>query len=256
MFCIACSSVKGGVGKTATAQALAAGLGKRDRKCLIIDLDQQGSQAISLKLDPDSFERSIYHVLLERSSLQDIIVPTSLPNVDLAPSNLDLAGLEAAERGMGWEQVLKDAVATVADRYEYVILDCPTFLGRSTMNALCAAHLVIVPTQTEFLSYKVLRLLNRIIASVKKKANPTLQVRILRTLYDARIGLSKDVSERVEHLGTTFTTIIPRNVDVGYAALAGQSIFQYSYHSRAASAYRNLIQEVIAYAEATDNSGR
>ena len=119
------------------------------------------------------------------------------------------------------------------------------------MNAMVAANLILIPVQCEYLSFKVLKLLNRIITTVRQKANPGLQVKILRTMHDSRIGLSKDVLQQVEQVGggTVFTTVIDRAVTVAYATVAGQSILQYDGNSKSATAYRRLAQEVIEYAE-------
>jgi chromosome partitioning protein len=233
---------------------LSAALAERGEKVLNVDIDQQGATTISLGFDPDSFEQTTYHVLLKKIPLEEIIVSTSIPGVDLAPANLDLAGIEAAKRDTGWERVLKEVLVPLS-KYDYVLLDCPTFLGRTTMNALVAADLILIPVQCEYLAFRALKLLSRIIATVRHKANPTIKVKILRTMHDTRTGLSKDVLQRVEEIGrrTVFSTVIDRAVNIGYAAVAGQSIFQYDGNSKSASAYRQLAQEVITYAETTEN---
>jgi chromosome partitioning protein len=243
----AIANQKGGVGKTTTAASLGSVFGEQGKRVLLVDLDPQAGLTVSLGFDPDGFERTIYHALLEQEDIRQVIVPTKIPHVDLVPANLDLAGAEAELIGeIGWDRTLKDALEPIQDSYEVMFLDCSPSLGVLTTNALVACQTVIVPLQCEFLALRALKQLQKIISKVKRKANPHLQVRILRTMYDSRTHHGKEVFDEIARVGgdQVFQTFIKRTIKFADAAVEGEPILRYAKDSEAAQAYRGLAQEI------------
>src|ERR671932_377419 len=179
----------------------------------------------------------MYQVFLDSLTLTQIIRHTAVAHVDLAPANLDLAGAEAELIGeMGWERLLQDALQTLS--YDIILIDCPPTLGVLTTNALVAADMVIVPLQCEFLALRALKQLQKIIHKVRRKANPQLEVRILRTLYDSRTTHGREVFEEIAQAGgeQVLHTFIRRTVKFADAAAGGEPILQHATDSEAAHA--------------------
>jgi chromosome partitioning protein len=246
----ALANQKGGVGKTTTAVNLGAYLSSCGLTVLIVDVDPQSNATSSLGIDKRQVERSTYQALLQECSLADTVTPTHWDRLFLAPASPNLAGAEielvSAERR---EYLLRQAVASLSDPYDYVLIDCPPSLGLLTVNALTAAlQGVIVPIQCEYLALEGLTELLNTVRLVREHLNPRLTVRgILMTMHDPRTNLSQQVVDEVrQHFGRyVFKTTIPRNVRLGEAPSFGKPIMAYAPKSAGARAYQSLTLEIL-----------
>ncbi len=245
---IALANQKGGVGKTTTAVNLGAALADLGHRVLIIDLDPQGNASTGLGIDPRNFDVSMYDVLLHDVQLEDCIEPTSIRNLFLAPSTLDLAGAEIElVPALSREHRLRRAVEPVRDDFSFIFIDCPPSLGLITLNALTAATEVMVPIQCEYYALEGVSQLTRNVELVRANLNPTLYVgTIVLTMYDARTKLADSVvSEVRSHFGDIVCkNVIPRTVRISEAPSFGEPITVHDPTSRGAIAYRELAKEV------------
>lgn len=246
----AITNQKGGTGKTTTALCLGTALTEKTQRVLLIDSDPQAGLTTSLSFDPDSFDTTIYNALInpEENILQKIIKETKIQNLHFVPSNLDLSGVEGELIGeIGWDRNLKELLSPICKEYDFILVDCPPSLGVLTTNALMAADRIITPVQTEYLALRGLKQLNRIISKVKKKGNPNLQVKILRTMHDVRTLHSREVVEELVKVfpGQVYEAVIKRTVKFADSTLAGESILSYAKNSEGAMAYRKLAEEVL-----------
>ena len=242
---------KGGVGKTTTAINLGASLAACERKVLLIDLDPQGNATSGVGLSKND-HRSMYPVLLEGLSLLDVIRPTELPTLFVAPSSVDLVGAEVELRDVEDREFrLKRALQDVGG-YDYVLIDSPPSLGLLTVNGLTAADAVLVPMQCEYFAIEGIAQLMTTIDRVRDSLNPALEVEgIVLTMYDDRMNLARQVAEEVRnHFGEkVYKTVVPRNVKLGEAPSFGKPIILYDIRSRGSEAYINLAREFIKRAE-------
>jgi chromosome partitioning protein len=248
---LALCNQKGGVGKTTSAINLGAALAEVGRRVLLVDFDPQGALSVGLGVQPHQLERTTYNLLMERAAtIEDTVLKTSVPNLDLLPSNIDLSAAEIQLVGeVAREQALSRALAPVLDRYDFVLIDCQPSLGLLTVNALTAAHGVIIPLECEFFSLRGVALLIDTIDKVQQRLNPDLELAgILATMYDGRTLHGREVYARVlEAFGDkVYDTVIARTVRFPETTVAGEPITSWASSSAGAKAYRDLAREVIA----------
>jgi len=252
---LAITNQKGGVGKTTTGVNLAASLAAAKRRVLLIDLDPQGNATMGSGVDKRDLPATVYHVLLGEKGIADACVQSTTGDYHLLPANRNLAGAEVEmveiERR---ETRLKDALRSVDDAYDYVLIDCPPALNLLTVNGLTAAHAVMIPMQCE---YYALEGLSDLVATVKKvraHLNPDLQIEgLLRTMYDPRNTLAQQVSAQLlEHFGDkVYRTVIPRNVRLAEAPSHGLPVIKFDRASKGAQAYLALAGEMLNRQTAT-----
>lgn len=246
---LAITNQKGGVGKTTTAVNLAACLSALDSRVLLVDLDPQGNATMGSGVNKAECVQTIYHVLLGQATASQVSTRGEGANYDLLPANRDLAGAEielvdAAQR----EFRLKEALAEVSPRYDFVLVDCPPALNLLTVNALTAAHAVLIPMQCEYFALEGLSDLVNTIKRVKARLNPDIEVEgLLRAMFDPRNTLAQQVSEQIKrHFGAkVYDTIIPRNVRLAEAPSHGLSGLAYDKHAKGAQAYMQLAREIL-----------
>ena len=245
----AIANQKGGVGKTTTVVSVGAYLAAAERRVLLVDIDPQANATSSLGVDKHALHRSIYDSIVGSLALDRILMLTNRLRLDLIPSAPALAGAEIELVGMmAREYRLKQALGSVRDRYDYVLIDCPPSLGLLTVNALAAADQVIVPIQCEYLPMEGLAQLLQTIELVRVNLNPALDIRgLLMTMYDVRTTLAQQVVEEVrQHFpDKVFDTVIPRNVRLSEAPSYGEPIMDYAPTSTGAEAYYQLAQEIM-----------
>jgi chromosome partitioning protein len=247
---IAMCNQKGGVGKTTTTINLGAALAEYGRKVLLVDFDPQASMTVGLGINPNDQDLTIYNLMMEsRIPLDEVIIPSNLPGVDLIPSNIDFAGAEMQLiNEVAREQVLARALEPALATYDIILIDCQPSLGLLTVNALAASDGVIVPMECEYFALRGVALLKGTIDKVQARLNPRLQiVGLLGTMYDGRTLHSREVMQTlVDGWGEgVFHTVIRRTVKFSEATVAGEPLTEYASESAGADAYRQLAREVL-----------
>ncbi|MGN0161542.1 MAG: ParA family protein [Lachnospiraceae bacterium] len=246
---IAIANQKGGVGKTTTSINLSACLAEAGKKVLTIDIDPQGNTTSGLGIDKNSLDNTVYQVVIDECSIEEAIVKNVYENLDLVPSNVNLAGAEIDLIGIeNREYILRTQIEKIRGNYDFIIIDCPPSLTMLTVNAMTAADTVLVPIQCEYYALEGLSQLIHSIKLVKKKLNPSLEIEgVVFTMYDARTNLSLQVVENVKDnlKESVYKTIIPRNVRLAEAPSHGLPINVYEPKSAGAESYRMLAEEVI-----------
>ena len=240
---------KGGVGKTTTTINLGASLAELGRRVLLVDFDPQGSLSVGLGLNPHEMELTVYNLLMQREvTLDDVVVPTGVPGMDLLPSNIDLSAAEVQlVHEVAREQTLQRVLEPALASYDVILIDCQPSLGLLTVNALTASDGVIVPLECEYFALRGVALLKTTIDKVRERLNPGLEIDgVLGTMFDGRTLHSREVMERlVQAWGDkVFHTVIRRTVKFSDSTVAGEPITAYATASTGAEAYRQLAREV------------
>jgi chromosome partitioning protein len=248
---LAMCNQKGGVGKTTTTINLGAALAEQGRRVLLLDFDPQGALSVGLGVNPLQLDRTVYDLLLERDvQVEDVLLMTDVPGMDLIPSNIDLSAAEVQlVNEVAREQTLRRALAPVLPDYDVVLIDCQPSLGLLTVNALTASQGVVIPLECEYFALRGVALLIQTIEKVRERLNPELEVEgILATMYDARTLHGREVLARVvDAFGDrVFHTVINRTVRFPETTVAGEPITTYAPSSGGAAAYRELARELLA----------
>ncbi|WP_172797875.1 ParA family protein [Longilinea arvoryzae] len=251
---ISIANEKGGVAKTTTALSLGAALVETGLKVLLIDLDAQANLTLALGIEPGKVQRSAGNILLESAQPSRISRETGIPGLDIIPANNEMTYTERyLPSRPGYEMVLRKALQDPELDYDYILIDCPPFLGAVTLDALTASNLLIMPTQAEFFSVYALRNMMTLIRRVRAQTNPHLTYRLLITLFDRRNRVHRTLAEQ---LHTTFSgglleTVIETDTKLRESPIAGLPIIYHSPKTRSAIQYRALAQEIIEYVKET-----
>ncbi|MFA5523709.1 MAG: AAA family ATPase [Tissierellales bacterium] len=250
---IAIFNQKGGVGKTTTNVNLSACLSTLGKKILVIDIDPQGNTTSGFGINKNNINFSIYDVLINGVDINEAVIPTNLEGLSIVPSNAHLAGAEIElTESKNRELILKKAIVSIKEEYDFVFIDCPPSLGLLTINALVGSDSVVIPIQCEYYALEGVSQLMNTIKLVNSSLNPDLEVEgVVLSMFDGRTNLSIEVVDEVKKFfrGKVYTSIIPRNVRLAEAPSHGLSIIEYDPKSKGAEAYMELAKEFLDYIE-------
>jgi len=246
---VAVFNQKGGVGKTTTCVNMAAALGLKGKKTLLIDVDPQGNSTSGVGINKSEVEYSTYDMLIGEVSAREILVETEFKNLFLLPADMNLAGAELELAQMeNRNRILKKAIATLVVEYDYIVIDCPPSLGLLSINALVAADTLIVPLQCEYYALEGLSQLVNTVRTVKREYNPSLELEgVLFTMYDSRLKLTQQVVDEVNKYfpNKPYKTMIPRSVKIAEAPSFGEPVVYYEKYSKASFAYKKFADEFL-----------
>jgi chromosome partitioning protein len=254
-YIIAVSNEKGGVAKTTTTMSLGATLVENGKRVLLIDLDTQGNLTLAAGLEPKDLVKTSRDVLLEGEPLSAAVSTTGTPNLDIIPANNQMDQAESLlPVRPDYSGLLREAIQRAVLGYDYMLLDCPPMLGAITLNALTAAHLLIIPTQAEYFSAYALRDMMALIRRVRRETNPALAYRILITLLDQRNRTHRVIRGQLQQTFGVglFDTVIEVDTKLRESPIAGTPITQFKPRSRGSAQYRALAQELIDYVQQAD----
>lgn len=247
--CIAVANQKGGVGKTTTSVNLSSCLAALGKKVLLVDTDPQGNATSGVGVEREALESSVYDVIINGTDIKEVTVKTEFSKLWVCPSSIDLAGAELELVSCEQREFrLKEAIASVKDDFDFIIIDCPPSLGLITLNSFVSADSIIIPIQCEYYALEGLSQLTNTIRLVKGGLNPKLDIEgVLLTMYDSRTNLSMQVADEVKkyYSSKLYKTVIPRNVRLSEAPSYGQPINVYDSTSKGSESYLNLAREVI-----------
>lgn len=246
---IAVINQKGGSGKTTTTVNLGAYLGEFGKRTLIIDLDPQANTTIHFGFKPHEIDKSVYDTMMDNSPFSKTIKSTEINNLFIAPANINLSGVEIELSGIvGREMVLKDAIAEILKKFDFILIDCPPSLSLLTINALTVAEEIIIPVQTEFFALEGMGKLFNTVEIVKKRLNRNLKISgILPTMFDVRTNLSREVIEKIREYfkDEVYKTKIRKNIKLAEASSHGKPIMLYDPSSAGAEDYESFSKEVL-----------
>ena len=246
---VSIANQKGGVGKTTTSINLSTILAKKGKKVLMIDADPQGNASSGVGVDRDEIELSTYDILINESTFEDVVKKTNVKNLDLCPSNINLAGAEVELVSViSREHRLKEKLEAVKENYDFIIIDCPPSLGLITLNAFTASDSVLIPVQCEYYALEGLGQLLNTISLVKKHLNKDIEIEgALLTMYDIRTNLSNQVVKEVKKYfnDKVYKNVIPRNVKLSEAPSYGMPISMYDPRSKGAKSYEKFVKEFL-----------